>query len=184
MTNHALRTRAALAVVATVLATLHVDRPAYASDEFAQVRPMTRRVAHLIHKGTRRSPTIARLLQDVAGSDVVVYVRSSRKEPVDLAGSTGFLGRGADGRRWLMVTLYGDAGGTTLEQAEDRQLITLGHELRHVLEVATADQIATVDDFVAHYRRIGDEWRPSHVDTDEARAAGRQVARELTALRW
>jgi hypothetical protein len=171
-------------VVATVLATLHLDRPVLASDELAQVRPVTRRVAELLHNGTQRSPTIARLLQDVADADVVVYVRSSHKEPVDLAGSTGFLGRGADGRRWLMVTLYGDAGWTTLERAEDRQLITLGHELRHVLEVASADHIATVDDFVSFYRNIGDQWRPAHVDTDEAKAAGHQVARELTLLRW
>ena len=83
-----------------------------------------------------------------------------------------------------MVTLYGDTGWTRLEDAEDRQLITLGHELRHVLEVAAAGHITSADAFVSFYRDIGDEWRPSHVDTDDARAAGVQVARELTMLRW
>jgi hypothetical protein len=183
MTTYALHAATA-AVLATVLAALPLDRSVMAADGFEQVRPVTSRVANLIHKGIRRSPTIAKLVQDVSGSDVVVYVRSSRREPADLSGSTGFLGRGADGRRWLMVTLYGDTGWTTLEQAEDRQLITLGHELRHVLEVAAAEYVTSPDDFVSFYRDIGDEWRPAHVDTDDARAAGAQVARELTLLRW
>lgn len=184
MTTRAVRVHAVLAAVATIAATLLADRAVFASDEFAQVRPVSKRVANLIQNGIRRSPTIARFMQVVAASDVVVYVRSSGKAPADLAGATGFMGRGADGRRWLMVTLYGDAGWTTLEDAEDRQLITLGHELRHVLEVAAADHVTSADEFASFYRDIGDEWRPSHVDTDDARAAGDQVARELTMLRW
>ena len=183
MTTCVRRAHAALAAVATALATLLADRPAFASDEFTQVRPVTKRIANLIHNGVRRSPTIARFMQVVASSDIVVYVRSSQKAPDDLTGATGFMGRGADGRRWLMVTLYGETGWTTLEEAEDRQLITLGHELRHVLEVAEANHVTSADAFVSFYRGIGDEWRPSHVDTDNARAAGAQVARELAMLR-
>lgn len=166
------------------LAPLLATRPLLAADDVRQVRPETRRVARLMDNGVRRSPTIARLLHDVSASDVIVYVRSSHNAPADLAGSTGFMGRGADGRRWLMVTLYGDTAGSTLEEAEDRQLITLGHELRHVLEVAAARHVTSADAFVAFYRDIGDEWRPAHVDTGAARAAGFQVARELTMLRW
>jgi hypothetical protein len=142
------------------------------------------RVAQLIQRGMMRSPTIRVLSDALTRTDVVVYVRATRRNPKDLTGSTGFMGRGADGRRWLMVTLYGDSGWTTLEDAEDRQLITLGHELRHVLEVAAADHVTSADEFVSFYRGVGDEWRPSHVDTDAARAAGDQVARELTMLRW
>lgn len=184
MTTCVPRTPPILALAVTLVAAVLPAGPVLAADEFAQVRPASRRVAHLIYKGVRRSPTIAKLLQDVAATDVVVYVRSSEREPADLAGSTGFMGRGADGRRWLMVTLYGDAGWTSLEAAEDRQLITLGHELRHVLEVAAADHVTSADEFVSFYRDIGDQWRPNHVDTEDAKAAGIQVARELTMLRW
>lgn len=183
MTTRAPRIRAVLAV-ATTLAALLAASPSLAEERAGQVRPVTRRVADLIDRGVRRSPTIARLMDTVAASDVIVYVRTSARQPADLAGSTGFMGRGADGRRWLMITLYGDTGWTTLEQAESRQLITLGHELRHVLEVAQTEEIATVDDFVKFYRAAGDEWRPDHVDTEDARAAGQQVARELSLLGW
>ena len=110
----------------------------------------------------------------------MVYVRAMPSQPTDLAGSTSFMGQGTDGRRWLMITLYGDRGWTTLEDAEDRQLITLGHELRHVLEVAHNPHITTVATFVAFYRENGDEWMADRVDTDDARAAGSMVARELS----
>lgn len=180
MTTLASRTVRAVALVATVLLTPHFARPAIASGAFGQVRPVDRRVANLIRKGLFRSRTISLLIEELSRTNVVVYVRTTPRQPDDLAGSTGFIGQGADGRRWLMVTLYGDTGWTTLEDAEDRQLITLGHELRHVLEVAGDARITTVDAFVAFYREVGDEWMENRVDTEDARAAGARVARELS----
>ena len=108
-------------------------------------------------------------------------MRSTPRSPDDLAGSLGFMGIGADGRRWLMITLYGDQGWTTLEDAEDRQLITLGHELRHALEVADDPSVTSLEAFALFYRTIGEEWRKDRVDTEDARLAGRQVAHELSA---
>ena len=181
MTTLASRTARTLALVATVLSSPLFDRPAHASDEFNQVRPVDIRVAQLIQRGLMRSRTIRVLSDEVTRTDVVVYVRATPRSPKDLTGSTGFMGRGADGRRWLMVTLYGDSGWTKLEDAEDRQLITLGHELRHVLEVAREPGITSDEAFAAYFRAIGHEWKPAHVDTRDALAAGHQVAAELGA---
>ena len=115
-----------------------------------------------------------RLLDQLARKDVTVYVRSTPRSPDDLAGSMGFMGIGADGRRWLMITLdLGDQGWTTLEDAEDCQLITLGHELRHALEVQTHPAITSLEAFALFYRTIGEEWKKDRVDTDDARLAGR-----------
>ena len=111
-----------------------------------------------------------------------MYVRSTPRRPWDLAGSIGFMGVGADGRRWLMVTLYGDEGWTTLEDAEDRQLITLGHELRHVLEVAADPASRPPRRSPPSTGAIGDEWQKDRVDTHDARMAGRQVAQELASV--
>lgn len=179
MTTLASRTVRAVALAATVLSVPLSARSRSASDEATQLRPMDRRVAQLVHKGRARSRTIALLMADVERTDVVVYIRATPRRPGDLAGSTGFMGVGADGRRWLMVTLYGDTGWTTLEDAEDRQLITLGHELRHVLEVAAEPGITSPEAFAAFYRAIGHEWKPAHVDTADARHAGLRVAAEL-----
>ncbi|WP_157898802.1 hypothetical protein [Luteitalea pratensis] len=181
MTTLASRAARMSVLVATVLSLPQSARPVLASDALAQVRPMDRRVEALIARGVMRSRTIGKLLDELSRTDVVVYVRSTPRRPGDLAGSMGFMGIGADGRRWLMVTLYGDEGWTTLEDAEDRQLITLGHELRHVLEVAADPGITTATAFAAFYRAIGDEWQKDRVDTQDARIAGRQVAQELSS---
>jgi hypothetical protein len=180
MTTYTTRAVCHLALAATVLLAPLAARPSLASDAFRQVRPVDARVAHLLRKGLRRSRTIGLLLDELARTNVVVYIRTTTRQPDDLAGSTAFIGSGSDGRRWLMVTLYGDAGWTTLEGAEDRQLITLGHELRHVLEVAKDPRITTVDAFFDFYRENGDLWQEARVDTHEARAAGSRVARELS----
>ena len=179
MTTFASRAARIVVLVATALSCPQFAPPVLASDELEQVRPMGRRVEALVTKGVMRSRTIALLLSELSRTDVVVYVRSTHRRPSDLAGSIGFMGVGADGRRWLMVTLYGDEGWTTLEDAEERQLITLGHELRHALEVAADARIATAEAFVAFYRTIGHEWAKDRVDTHDARLAGRQVAQEL-----
>ena len=136
MTTFASRAARIVVLVATALSSPQFASPVLASDELEQVRPMGRRVEALVTKGVMRSRTMRCWSSELSRTDVVVYVRSTPRRPSDLAGSIGFMGVGADGRRWLMVTLYGDEGWTTLEDAEDRQLITLGHELRHVLEVA------------------------------------------------
>jgi hypothetical protein len=168
-------------LVATALSSPQFAPSVLASDGFGQARPVDRRVANLMRNGVARSRTIAGLLDQLARKDVTVYVRSTPRSPDDLAGSMGFMGIGADGRRWLMITLYGDRGWTTLESAEDRQLITLGHELRHALEVADDSAVTSPEAFALFYRAIGEEWKKDRVDTADARLAGRQVAQELSA---
>ena len=181
MTTLASRAARVVVLAATALSSPQFALSVLASDGFGQTRPVDRRVANLMRNGVVRSRTIGRLLDQLARKDVTVYVRSTPRSPEDLAGSLAFMGKGADGRRWLMITLYGDRGWTTLEDAEDRQLITLGHELRHALEVADDPTVTSLEAFALFYRTIGEEWRKDRVDTEDARLAGRQVAHELSA---
>ena len=161
MTTSLSRAARMVVLAATALSSLQFARPVIASDALAQVRPMDRRVAALIAKGVDAVANHRETCWTNSPARMsMVYVRSTPRAPADLAGSMGFMGIGADGRRWLMVTLYGDQGWTTLEDAEDRQLITLGHELRHVLEVAAEPGITTATAFVAllprHRRRVAE----------------------------
>lgn len=144
-----------------------------------QVRPVDSRVAHLVRRGAFRSRIIAGLLDRIRRSDVIVYVRARADAPRQLAGCTQFMGRSADGRRWLMVTLFADAGWTRLEDAETRHLVTLGHELHHVLEIVEHPEIVDQASFAAFYTAHGHVWAQRHVETQAARRGGSRVANEL-----
>ena len=148
-------------------------------DAQGQVRPADRRVAALVQRGAFRSRIIDGLLARIARSDVIVYIRSHGRSPAQLAGGTQFMGRSPDGRRWLMVTIYDDEGWTRLEDAETQHLVTLGHELHHVLEVIEHPEIVDRASFEAFYLTNGDVWADKRVETAAARVGGSRVANEL-----
>ena len=148
-----------------------------------RVRGLDSHAEALIDEGLWRSTTFQRIVADVAGSDLIVYVSRTPME-VTRSGALRFVGAGADGGRYLLVELNAELGDG-LETATDRAtgIATLAHELQHVLEVAAADQVQDAESFDAFFRELGSGHHPDVVDTEAARLVGARVYFEITGRR-
>jgi hypothetical protein len=66
------------------------------------------------------------------------------------------------------------------------QLIALGHELQHAVEIADAAQVVDAPTLAAHYSRIGAQTNAGSpvltFETDAARKTSMQVRRELVGV--
>ena len=133
-------------------------------------------VRTLIDEGVRRSPTIRALVDRLDQSDVVAYVRIRSLSGVRLDGRLVFLTAGG-GRRYVVVEL-------SCERPRDVQLATLGHELRHAVEIADAPGVTDSRALAGFFARVGTNtggWREQTFETASAVAAGRQVHHDLAA---
>jgi len=136
----------------------------------AAVRGDDGRARALIEWAARRSPTVAALLADMDGTDVVVVVQVTFLA-ADCAGDLR-IGPAPQGWRYLFVRV--DQTRSPVEQAE-----ILGHELQHAREVTEAPEVHDEAGLMALMARIG--WRTGRgtFETDSARLVGMQVRREL-----
>jgi hypothetical protein len=135
----------------------------------AHVRWMDNRSRHLLEEGARRSPTLARMLQSVETTDIIVYVETRMDGS---PASTTRLLVAPPGVRFLLVTIRIGPGFELVP--------ALGHELQHVLEIAADREVRSDDGMRALFRRIG--WRsrlPDCWETDAAIQTGRQVQQEF-----
>jgi hypothetical protein len=135
----------------------------------AHVRWMDNRSRHLLEEGARRSPTLAGMLEGIEATDLIVYVET--RMDGNPASTTRLL-VAPPGARFLLVTVRIGPGFELIP--------ALGHELRHVLEIAADREVRSDDGMRALFRRIG--WRshlPDCWETDAAIQAGRQVQQEL-----
>jgi hypothetical protein len=103
-----------------------------------------------------------------------------RLEPRDgPSGSLTFMAQ-RDGWRWVRATID---TGTTDHASVLRNVFhlteILGHELQHAREVIAASSMENLDDFEAHFRRIGTSVGKRSFDTAKAMEIGRTVASEL-----
>jgi hypothetical protein len=175
----ATRVRRIQVAAALLVFAIAVAAPAAAAaaeaDSLSHIRPLTGSMQRFVAEGLARSPTIRALADELAASDVVVYVRPSPARSVVSTGRLAFVGS-AGGQRYVLVEI--DCSLTL-----QTQLATLGHELRHATEVAQAPDIGSPADFAAHYARIGRvsgmEPRHESYETLGAVQAGRQVMREV-----
>jgi hypothetical protein len=121
------------------------------------------------------SATVARLVEALERSDVIVLVETGWL-PANLTGQVRVLcARGST--RYLRVTLRIPGPKTDL-------MCTLGHELRHAVEIAAMPQVTDGDALAAAYERVGvRSERGGYYETSAAIEAGAQVARELAARR-
>jgi hypothetical protein len=126
----------------------------------------------LVTVAIRRSATIRGVAASLEASDVIVWI-AIKDEP-----------RLRTGRLRLM----GSAGGVRRVYVEiarvnhlDDQVVWLGHELWHALEIARAAEVVDAAGLERLYRRIGDRGLPgeSAFETAGAVDAGRRVSREL-----
>src|SRR5262245_42049581 len=97
----------------------------------SRLRPLDAASRALLIEGADRSPTIAWLVTELGRRDVVVYISFVSGEPTAaLRGSLTFVSHAAS-LTYVHVRIE-------TKQAPDARLATLGHELRHALEVASA----------------------------------------------
>lgn len=159
---------------------LFVASPLLAQDQpvgLLHVRPESRALRELVDDAVRRSPAVRDLIDRIDHSDLIVYIRMRKFEESDLDGRVGILS--AVGQyRFLVVEL-------ACGRLDYLQMATLGHELRHVVEIAAEPSIVDARSLATHYERIG--VRTSSMignkmfETAAAREAGVQVRRELLA---
>lgn len=149
----------------------------------SRVRGVDERSAALIDEGLWRSGTLQRMIEEVAASDVIVYVSRTALEGT-LRGALRFVGAGAGGGRYLLIELNDDLGAG-LDAPTDRVvgIATLAHELQHALEVAEAADVQDLDAFEAFFSQVGTERRRDVVDTEAAQLVGEQVYFEMTGRR-
>ena len=139
----------------------------------ARVRAADARTAALLAQGLERSATIRALVNVLEQRDVIVYLEIQPALKKRLAGTMTWLSASTT-HRYVRVSI-------SPELSTDVAISTLGHELRHVLEVANAPEIINEATMEKYYRTYG-EGNPSHSngwDTQAARLAGDDVRREL-----
>jgi hypothetical protein len=141
----------------------------------SHLRGLTPAGRELITEALERSVIIRGLVDALERTDVVVYVTLDLIEHQNQSGYLSFLSS-AGGVRYVVVKIDWRAIGP-------HRIATLGHELQHALEVASAPQVRDVRTFAAFYREIG--WRTGggKYETDLARETGRRVELELAGFR-
>jgi hypothetical protein len=154
-----------------IAAPLVADEPA--APPPPHVRSLGADARDLVSSGVTRSDLIRQLIAHLEASDVVAYVdygwlTTGRSGQLTFISSAG-------GSRYVMIQI---ASGIL----EAEQLATLGHELRHAVEIADAPEVTGRASFVRHYARIGIDLGRGvdrRYETDAAVEAGRYVRREL-----
>lgn len=140
-----------------------------------RIRTSDARSALILRLGLERSAILRQQVEEIEGGRVIVYVVLSGDMPERLAGSLNFAGM-AGGYRYLRVSLNADVPA-------DQIVASLAHELQHVLEVMANPDVQDDKSLNSLYQRIG---RENHIagragwETDEARAVGIDVRRELS----
>ena len=146
------------------------------SIENAHVRTTDAVMANLLAAGLKASPLMRRLVDRLNDSDVVVYLKMDRRLPTTVEGQMTIVGQ-AGGLRYVVVSL---AWG----RAEQRRIATLGHELRHAVEVADNPGIVDATTLAGAYEEMGFpavRSRPGvSFDTSAAVAAGERVWLEIS----
>jgi len=166
--------RRALVIVATILCTAAATA-AHAQPPSPHIRPLTAEARELLDELVARSPTAQQLADRLEESDVIVYVRHRWFATDSINGHIG-LASSDPRHRYLIIELA--CRRTRLQQLE-----TLGHELRHAVEIADAPSVTNTASLSELYQRIGQYVSGAGaIEAYETRAAaetGRQVRSEL-----
>jgi hypothetical protein len=175
-----LRVARALLVAAATIALTATLASAQDADRAAppHVRGATVDAAELLDELIVRSPTVRDLLERLDHSDVVVYVRFQWFSSATLRGRIGFLTEHTH-RRLLAIEI-----GCRYTRTD--QLVALGHELRHAVEIAEAPTVWDARSLAAYYLSIGDRTGSAGsaetFETAAAAATGRLVRSELATI--
>jgi hypothetical protein len=169
------------ALILGILVFLGGSRAAIAQGDEASghVRPRDAIASLLLQYGMSESPTFRRLTEELAQSNVIVYVDVRREAAHGMGGVLHFMSD-THGVRWVRVVV--DTG--TLDFGRSQGLLVqltaiLGHELQHAREVAQATVIRDEEGFAELFRTIGIELQRNQFDTHAARAAGQVIEAEI-----
>ena len=153
------------------LLALLVAVPGFAADrETAKVRCLDRESLQLLETVRSHSPTARKLLDRLESSDLITYIRVAPSFD-RLRATTRIIGHSGQ-NRFVLVSI-------TSMTAQVDQVLLLGHELRHAVELADAPWVRGDDGMIEMYERIG--WRdsPRAFETAAAVDAGRAVREEV-----
>ena len=138
-----------------------------------RTRPLSVNATELLASARERSSIVATLLEQLDGTDVIVYV-------TDLAAPSGH------GPLSHMVYLTNDASSRYVLVRIDHwrvspveRIALLGHELQHALEVASAPEVRDSLGLKGLYKRIGWESQKDRYESEAAKAVGNRVRSEL-----
>ena len=135
-----------------------------------QVRSSNPELVALIARGTKRSPTFSDMVAIINASDGIVYVEPGNCGHGVRACFTSVTKAGATRILWVRVDLL----------STDMNLIaSIGHELRHTLEVLDNPTVTTNAAMYLFYQRQGVVRAIGSFETTAAIDAGRAVSAEL-----
>ena len=155
-----------------LIASLMIMPPPAASSAVTamKVRPLSNISRSIVNEAVRRSPTVKRLLAELQQRDVLVFFDINATPSNDL-GTTSVMST-AGGFRMVRVLISANLDPR-------RRIEVLGHELQHVLEIASEQSVVDQVSLRGLYSRIGYQVGASSFETDEARQIELQVRREL-----
>ena len=170
----------ALMVAATTTALTATLASAQDADRAAprHVRGATVDAVELLDELIARSPTARDLVERLDHSDLLVYIRFQWFSTVTLRGRIGFLTESTHSR--LLAIEIG------CRYTRTDQLVALGHELHHAVEIADAPTVWDARSLAAYYPSIGDRTgfaaSAETFETAAAAATGRRVRSELATI--
>jgi hypothetical protein len=132
-------------------------------------RPSRRRSRACGRYAVNRSPTVARLLQDIEASDSIVYIDLQFDTRAD--GLTTLFASN-DQCRFIRVVISRMA-------PYPRRIEMLGHELHHALEIIRAPDVRVAADLRRLYAQIGWVVSDANFESNGAIDTERQVRREM-----
>jgi hypothetical protein len=142
------------------------------------VRAATADAAELLDELIARSPTARDLIDQLDHSDLVVYVRYQLFATTTLRGRIGFLESSRPRRLAVIEIAY--------RNTWTDQLVALGHELQHAVEIAGAPLVWDAPSLAAFYGAVGESTghagRSETFETAAAAATGRRVRNELATI--
>lgn len=147
-----------------------------AAPNVPHVRAVDRLAREVLESAAALSPTVARLIERLQQSDVIVLVETGALLTANVNGLAHVFAA-APGVRYVRVLL---------RLPNDRRdlMRVLGHELRHALEVAESPDVRDSASMASFYRRVGvPRAHDNYFETDAAVRTGAMVARELAGKR-
>ena len=142
-----------------------------------RVRAASPFIRLLIASGIERSPTFRAIVDRLEASDLIVEVQCGHFSGSLLAGRTVLLSARPH-VRYVLVEV-----GCPVSSVP--ALSTIGHELRHALEIASARWVVDGERLAEHYTQIGYQNRGSKTssygqfETADALDAGERIHHEL-----
>jgi hypothetical protein len=176
-----IRRRTAICAVVTVLMGVQcgargtelrqAEDPDSAGRKTGRVRSDDPEIRRLIADGERRSPTFRALIGRIQRTDGIVYVEEDT------------CGRGVRACLVMAVTMAGPYRLLRVrldpQKSDDEAMASLGHELRHAVEILSEPNITTGSEMYLYYKRFGTWLREASFETAAATADGDAIRREL-----